>query len=188
MAIAERSWTSPILQTLWHDLDEVRGELQKEVSGLSHAQLAFQPVHGAWSIAMILDHLGLSERSITRTVSRLLQRAAGLGQIAELGHWDGVKSEIDAALYGRPASAPESVRPAPDRELSQLLADLDDSRQRFEAVTRQADGMAVGPITLPHFQLGELNFYQWLAVEAAHETKHLAAIRRIEADPRFPSA
>jgi hypothetical protein len=46
----------------------------------------------------------------------------------------------------------------------------------------------VGNVTLPHFQLGELSFYQWLTAEGAHEAKHLEQIRRIKADPIFPKA
>jgi hypothetical protein len=187
MTIAEQSWSSPILHALWHEMTAARRALEDEVGGLSDAQLGFQP-GGGWSIGEILDHLCLSEQSITRAVSRLLQQAAGLGQIAEPGHWDPPTSEIDRALYDRPASAPESVRPSPDRALEPLLADLAESRQRFQDVTRRADGRAVGPVTLAHFQLGQLNFYQWLAVEGAHEAKHLAAIRRIKTDPRFPRA
>ena len=77
--------------------------------------------------------------------------------------------------------------PSPDRPLERLLAGLDESRERLLEVTRRADARVVGDVRLPHFQLGELNFYQWLAVEGAHEAKHLAQIRRIKADPAFPN-
>ena len=76
--------------------------------------------------------------------------------------------------------------PSPDRPLERLLVGLEESRDRLLDVTRRADGRVVGNVTLPHFQLGDLNFYQWLAVEGAHEAKHLARIRRIKADPGFP--
>ena len=183
---AARSWSSPILNTLWRDLEAARTALQDEVRDLTDAQLSFALIRGRWSIGEILDHLCLSERSITRAVSRLLQQAAGRGQIGEPGHCAPPSTEIDLAVYARPAAAPESARPSPDRPLERLLVGLDESRLRFEEVTRRADGMVVGPVTLPHFQLGDLNFYQWLAVESAHETKHLAEIRRIKSDPHFP--
>jgi hypothetical protein len=80
------------------------------------------------------------------------------------------------------------VLPSPDQPLERLLAGLEESRLRLQEVTRRADGRVVGNITLPHFQLGELNFYQWLAAEGAHEAKHLEQIRRIKADPKFPKA
>jgi hypothetical protein len=43
-------------------------------------------------------------------------------------------------------------------------------------------------VTIRHFQLGELHFYQWLSLAGAHEAKHLVQIRQIKANPRFPGA
>src|SRR5512136_684320 len=163
-----------------------RAALRDEVRGLKDAQLSFRPALRRWSIGEILDHLCLAERAMIRSVSRLLQHAAGLGQIAEPGAMEPPSHDIDLDLYNRPAGAPESVLPSPDRPLERLLAGLEESRERLQEVTRRAEGRVVGNVTLPHFQLGELNFYQWLAVQGVHEAKHTAQIRRIKADPAFP--
>jgi hypothetical protein len=179
-------WSSTILAELWGENVAVRVALTSEVRGLSDAQLGFRTTPGRWSIGEILDHLCLAERSITRTISRLLQQAAGLGQIGQPGTLDIPPQLIDLETYNRAASSPESVMPSPDRPLERLLAGLEESRDRLLDVTRRADGRVVGNVTLPHFQVGDLNFYQWLAVEGAHEAKHLARIRRIKADPGFP--
>jgi hypothetical protein len=96
--------------------------------------------------------------------------------------------EIDLETYNQPAAAPESVRPAPDRPLVRLLSCLQESRERLLEVTGRVDGRVVGNVTIRHFQLGELHFYQWLALEAAHESKHLAQIRRIMSHPDFPKS
>ncbi|MFA5028664.1 MAG: hypothetical protein WC713_12415, partial [Candidatus Methylomirabilota bacterium] len=58
--------------------------------------------------------------------------------------------------------------------------------ERLLEVSARAEGRVVGQVTMQHFQLGDLDFYQWLLVEGAHETKHLEQIRRLKADPRFP--
>jgi hypothetical protein len=179
-------WSSTILAGLWGENVAVRAALTSEVRGLSETQLGFRTTPGRWSIGEILDHLCLAERSITRTISRLLQQAAGLGQIGQPGTLDIPPQLIDLEAYNRAASSPESVMPSPDRPLERLLVGLEESRDRLLDVTRRADGRVVGNVTLPHFQLGDLNFYQWLAVEGAHEAKHLARIRRIKADPGFP--
>ena len=163
-----------------------RTALLGEVRGLSESQLGFRTSPGRWSIGEILDHLCLAERAMIRSISRLLQQAAGLGRIAEPGSMDAPSGRIDLEMFNRPAGAPESVLPSPDRPLERLLAGLEESRERLQEVTQRAEGRIVGNVTLPHFQLGEINFYQWLAVHGAHETKHLAQIRRIKADPTFP--
>jgi len=175
-----------ILQVLWAANSAAREAVWGEVRGLSDAQLGFQPAPGRWSVGEILDHLCLAERAMTRSISRLLQQAAGLGQIAEPGSMEPPASRIDLTVYNRPAGAPESVLPSPGRPLERLLAGLEESRERLQEVTKRAEGRVVGDVTLLHFQLGQLNFYQWLAVEGAHERKHLAQICRIKADPAFP--
>jgi hypothetical protein len=174
------------LAVLWRSIAGARAELCGEVRGLSEAKLAFRPGPGRWSIGEILDHLCLAERAMTRSISRILQHAAGLGQIGEPGSMEMPATTIDLDLYHRPAGAPESVLPSPDRPLERLLAGLEESRERLQEVTKRAEGRVIGNVTLPHFQLGELNFYQWLAVQGAHEAKHLAQIRRLKADPAFP--
>lgn len=180
--------SSGILQEIRRDHGVARAALLQEVRGLSTAQLAFRVASGSWSIGEILDHLCLAERSMARTVSRLLQQAAGLGQVGEPGAMPVPSRGIDLEIYSRTAGAPESVLPSPDRPLERLLIGLQESRERLEEVMVRADGRVVGNVTLPHFQLGQLNFYQWLEVEGAHEAKHLQQIRRIKSHPEFPRA
>ncbi len=179
-------WTSTALEEIWRENARARQALLDEVGELSEAQLVFQPAPGRWSIGEILDHLALAEQSIARVVSKILQQAAGRGLIAEPGNMDPPDSRIDLAVYNQLVAAPESVRPAPERPLARLLGDLQESRQRLLEVTRRADGRVVGGVTIRHFQLGELHFYQWVALEAAHETKHLAQVRQIRLHPDFP--
>lgn len=181
-----KEWTSATLQEIWKGIAAVRESLCREVHGLSEEQLAFQPAPGKWSVGEILDHLHLAERSITRVLSKILQQAAGRGLIGEPGSLESLPYQIDVEVYNQPADAPESVRPSPERPLSQLLASLEESRERLLEVTNRADGRVVGNVTIRHFQLGELHFYQWLVLEAAHEAKHLTQICRIKAHPDFP--
>jgi hypothetical protein len=179
-------WSSVTLQEIWRENAATREALVVEVGGLSEAQLAFQPMPGKWSIGEILDHLSLAERSIARVASRVLQQAAGRGLIGEPGSMEPPPHRIDRETFDLPAGAPESVLPSPDRPLAHLLSSLGESRERLLEVSSRADGRVVGNVTVRHFQLGELHFYQWLALEGAHESKHLAQIRRIKSHPQFP--
>jgi len=182
----KRAWVSPVLRGIWLQNDEVRTALLAEVQGLTEAQLGFQAEEGRWSIGEILDHLCLSERNISRTVSRIFQQAAGLGLVSEAGWEELPPPVIDQTRYDQPAGAPESVRPSPDRPLERLLAGLEESRERLGEVAARADGRVVGGVRMQHFQLGDLDFYQWLLVEGAHERKHLEQIRRVKQRPAFP--
>jgi DinB family protein len=179
-------WASLTLQEIWKENDAIRQALVTEVRGLSEAQLVFQPTPGKWSIGEILDHLSLAERSIARVASRVLQQAAGRGLIGEPGSMEPPPYQIDRGTFDAPAAAPESVLPSLGRPLERLLASLEESRERLLEVSSRADGRVVGNVTVRHFQLGELHFYQWLLLEGAHESKHLAQIRQIKLQSKFP--
>jgi hypothetical protein len=179
-------WSSVTLQKIWEENTAARESLLAEVRGVSDAQLAFQPAPGKWSIGEILDHLSLAERSIARVASRVLQQAAGLGLIGEPGSMEPPPHQIDREVFNAPATAPESVLPSLGRPLERLLASLEESRERLVEVSSRADGRVVGNVTIRHFQLGELHFYQWLILEGAHESKHLTQIRQIKLQPKFP--
>lgn len=189
MASSEvRQWVSPVMRSIWQRNDAVRAALLADVRDLTEAQAAFRPAEGRWSIGEILDHLCLSERNISRTLSRIFQQAAGMGLVRDAGAEEVSLPAIDETRYREPAGAPESVMPLPDRPLERLLAGLEESRDRLREVSARADGRMVGRLTMEHFQLGALDFYQWLLVEGAHEEKHAEQIRRLKADPGFPRA
>ncbi len=183
-----RAWSPAVLADIWRENEAMRARLLAEVEGLSEKQVAFQPGLGTWSIGEVLDHLCLAERSMTRTISRLLQQAAGFGMIGVPGSIEQPRHTIDLDAYTRQAVAPDGVVPSPDRPLAQLLAALAESRERLREVCARVDGRVVGPIQLVHFQLGHQNFYQWLALVGAHDAKHLQQIERIKNDPQFPAA
>ncbi len=183
---SESTDSAGVMEEVRRKSEGTRAALLGEVRGLGDAQVSFRPAPGRWSIGEILDHVCLSERSIARTLSRVLQQAAGLGQIGQPGSLEVPEHRIDLESFNRAAGAPESVLPSPDRPLERVLSELEESRFRLLEVAKRAEGRVVGNVTLPHFQLGQLNFYQWLSVEAEHEAKHLNQIRRIKADPAFP--
>lgn len=179
-------WKSAVLKEIWAETASVREALCGQVQALGETQVAFQPAPDKWSIGEILDHLSLAEQSISRTLSKILQVAAGRGLIHEADAAEAVPHRIDLETYNQAATAPDSVRPSPGRSLEQLLSSLRESRARLLEVASRVDGRMVARVTIRHFQLGELDFYQWLALEAAHESKHLAQICRIKSHPEFP--
>src|SRR5512138_1105851 len=183
-----RAWSPSVLADIWRENGAVRARLLASVENLSEKQLAFQPAPGKWSIGEILDHLCLAERSMTRTISRLLQQAAGFGMIGLPDSMEKPHHTIDHEAFARPVLAPDAVLPSPDRPLPSLRANLEESRERLMEVCARVEGCVVGPIQLVHFQLGHLNFYQWLAVVGAHDDKHLRQIAQIKALPEFPAA
>lgn len=179
-------WKSAVLKEIWAENTAAREALCEQVKGLTEAQLSFRPTPDKWSIGEILDHLCLAEQSISRTLSKIQQIAAGRGLIGEAETMEGMPHRINLEIYNRAVAAPDSVRPSAERPLDQLLSSLRESRERMLEVASRVDGRMVTKVAIRHFQLGELDFYQWLALEAAHESKHLVQICRIKSHSGFP--
>ena len=78
-------WQSAVLKVIWAENTAAREALCEQVKVLTQGQLSFRPAPDKWSIGEILDHLCLAEQSISRTLSKILQVAAGRGLIGEAG-------------------------------------------------------------------------------------------------------
>src|SRR6266550_9582580 len=63
-------------------IEEKRKELLRSFAGVPADRLGRRPSEGAWSVAEILDHLGIVESGVARMIAKRAGKAreAGLGQ------------------------------------------------------------------------------------------------------------
>lgn len=62
ISYSQRLWTEADRQFLVSNLERTRSEILKETEGLSLAQWSYKEDSTKWSIAQVLEHLGLYER------------------------------------------------------------------------------------------------------------------------------
>ena len=177
------------VQELIGAITQSRQALLDSVSGLSEAQLAYQPDDGTWTINDILHHLALTDEANAKLTSRALKHAQERGVGADPTPDESKLNCLDEALApmrNTRAQAPEFVTPHDHLPADQSLARLNESRARMiEGVERLSD-YDLSQLKYPHPILGELDMYQWILIAGGHEGRHVAQIKRIKAAAGFP--
>src|SRR5947209_18875025 len=106
---------------IFDDIDSTRARLLGSVEGLSAEQRDFRPSPDRWSVAEIVEHLSMVERSVARLVGSLLRKAEESGRdggrpFASVSIADFVEQtstqKLDAPDSARPTGAPLADSPA----------------------------------------------------------------------------
>ena len=174
----------PRLEEVLSYLDSERAALADAVA-LVPAELRDQPPGpDRWSVAQVLQHLGIIEKRIAMGVTKWVgdARAGGLGPEAETSS---VLNSLDLALIGdrsKRRNAPEEVRPDGELDAASAWAALEKTRAALRAGVLPGDGLALSEVVQPHPVLGPINLYQWLLFVGAHEARHTGQVREIAAE------
>lgn len=136
---------------------------------------------GVWSVASIVDHLRLTENSVSKLLHVTVSRLPASARVPET-ETDSVLHRVDhsrLANRDRRSNAPSIVQPRTDLALDEALAGLEASRSALTNSMREADGIALGGFAYPHPMFGELDLYQWLVFVGLHESRHACQIREL---------
>jgi hypothetical protein len=161
--------------------------LDQELAGL-RAAVAMVPEHrrnerpgpGRWSVAEVLEHLAMVEKSVMKACARQLTaaREAGLGAETQTSSILSMLPPARVANRETVIAAPDRLRPT-GMDASAAWTDIENTRTLFSDFVRTCDGLALGEVSFPHPALGPLNLYQWLLFAAGHHARHAAQIREI---------
>jgi hypothetical protein len=173
---------------LFELIDKTRNRVYERVAGLTDEQVFFRRSPNSWSIAELVEHMGLSERRLVKTFTKLIAQREEDGKVA--GTAGGFKPFSLDQLVARAAvekfEAPEGVRPRGVHP-AETLAEMRSSRQALEALRPRFESLDLNDATHPHPAFGPLNVYQWIAFIGLHERRHLEQIESIILSPGFPS-
>ena len=155
-------------------VEEKRKELLQSFAGVPADRLGRKPSDGAWSVAEILDHLGIVESGIARLIAKRANKAreAGLGEEKST---ESVLASFDqhrVRLATMKMESPATVLPRVDVDLNEAVAGLKASRESLRAAALAANGLSLSEIKHTHPLLGELDLYQWLIFLGQHEARH----------------
>jgi hypothetical protein len=155
------------------------------VAGLTDAQWRFLPSPASWAVADIVEHLAKSERAVQSLVTQVLVKQP----VVALSHRTRVKDmAIVLAVHNRDVKfqAAELVRPEQAWETTAgLIGQFQGLRTgTLEYVGQTADDLR-GRLA-DHPVIGVIDAYQWLLFLGAHTDRHVAQLKEVTADPRFP--
>lgn len=169
----------PRIREVLDYLDHYRSELEKAIEAVPAAARDVRTQEDRWSVAEILEHLGMVEQRVGGVVMGQLEANPDLPQEPDSSS---IIPTLDlASLLDRdkPLVARENSIPRRGLSTSAALSLLDESRRSLRSALIAADGKALGTVTVEHPRLGLLNLYQWVLFLAAHEGRHAKQIREI---------
>jgi hypothetical protein len=161
-------------------VEEKRRELMSSFEGVDGERLCRQAAPGGWSVAQILEHLRIVESNVAQLITKRVAKAreTGIGQekstTSVLPSFEPHRTILEAAIL----SAPETLQPRPDVDISEALEGLEGSREALRAAAVSANGLSLGEIKHTHRILGDLDLYQWLIFVGHHEARHRKQIER----------
>lgn len=148
-------------------LERSRRELLHQLEAIPDKAFFHQPSPDAWSIAMLVEHVALTEGSFARVIRRLRRIAQGEAL-------EPVVVPAGEFKEGR-AQAPAIVRPK-GLDRAQIAGLLAEQRAFLLAEVEKSGDLLEHPATFTHAFFGELNGLGWLQAAVFHERHHLAQI------------
>jgi uncharacterized damage-inducible protein DinB len=162
-------------------LDTERNALREAVERVPPELRDRQPGADRWSVAQVLQHLGIIEKRIGMGMTKWV-RAARTGGIGPETETSSVMNSLPLQLIAdrsQRRTAPEEVRPSGDIDAKSAWAALEQTRETLRTAFLAGDGLALSEVVQPHPVLGPINLYQWMLFVGSHETRHTAQIVEI---------
>jgi hypothetical protein len=170
-------------------LTTTRDHVLAESAKLTDAQWTFKFAPDRWSVGEVVQHLVLAEQFLFATQQKLLTAPPATAE--QLAAAKGKEEMIRKVIPDRTnkAQAPEPLQPAAATKVggqAETVATFRDRRTKtIDYATTTKDDLRGRVGDSP---LGPLDGYQWLVFIAAHSERHLAQIREVKADPKFPKS
>jgi hypothetical protein len=168
-------------------LTTTRDQVLAESAKLTDAQWTFKAAPDRWSVGEVVQHLALAEPFLFDTQQKLL--SAPPATTEQLAAAKGKEEMIRKVIPDRTkkVQAPEPLQPTTASKMggqAETVAAFRDRRAKtIDYATNTKDDLRGRVGDSP---LGPLDGYQWLVFIAAHTERHLAQLKEVKADSRFP--
>jgi uncharacterized damage-inducible protein DinB len=148
---------------------------------VSADQWKTRPAEGRWSAGELVGHLITVESAILRSMGKLLEKPPKSVPFYKRFHVP--MAVVESRLIRR--KSPIATDGAMIRKKEEMLAELQDTRERTLAFIGETMDRDLSQYTAGHPFLGTLNTYGWLQLVASHEVRHTKQMKEIaEALPK----
>lgn len=175
--------TNPELAALHKELEAIRSESARLLSGLSDAALNHRPSPGIWSVGQQFDHLNRTDSLILPGLSAAIADMGAQGQRASGPfRYRGMERMMIRAMNPSgwmrllPIPVPPLYEPTTDPlTVESLAAQADQLRSSYLALIEEADGLDLTMGAIPSPANGKVNMCPgaWLHCIVAHNRYHL---------------
>jgi hypothetical protein len=164
-------------------LNDTKDDYVKQLTGLSDAQLNFRAAEGRWTIAEIAEHITVVENALfgmmTSPAAAKTLKCEDVPRLAD--------TALILAITNRSQkfTAPEQVRPNGRwKTREELLASFEKARAVTIAYIK--DNKADLRATFVQIPMGTLDSFQGILFLIGHSDRHLAQLKEVKADPKYP--
>ena len=171
----------PHLLDVFSRLDRSRAALGAAVESIAPPLRQQRPDPDRWSAAEVLEHLSMVERIFTGRIADAVAAARAGGLAEETADRSPLADTIETRMADRVnrRNAPDVARPTGTLDAAAAWAAVEGGHQRLRALVGDADGLALGEVTIEHPFFGALSVYQFVELMAAHEARHTEQINEI---------
>jgi uncharacterized damage-inducible protein DinB len=171
----------PRLKLIVANLDRAQQGLLRAADEVSADQWKTRPAEGRWSAGELVGHLITVESAILRSMGKLLGKPPKSVPFYKRFHVP--MAVVESRLIRR--KSPIATDGAMIRKKEEMLAELQETRERTLAFIGETMDRDLSQYTTRHPFLGTLNTYEWLQLVASHEVRHTKQMKEIaEALPK----
>jgi len=171
----------PHLLDVFSRLDRSRAALRAAVEAIAVPLRQQRPGPDQWSVAEVLEHLSIVERIFTGRIGDAIAAARAGGLAAETSDRSPLSDAIETRMADRvnKRTAVEAARPTGTLDAAAAWEAVESGHRRLRALAEDADGLALGQVTIEHPFFGPMSAYQFVELVAAHEARHTEQIKEI---------
>ena len=166
--------------------NDTRDDFVKQLTGLSDTQLNFRAGEGRWTIGEIAEHIIVTENALRGMIAD-----GGMKSPVPAGKDDFRISDVAVILAitnrQQKFTAPEQIRPngrwkiVPD-----LLSNFETTRKAsIDYVKNMKEDMRSHFMNTP--LIGRTDAFQTFLFMIGHSERHLAQLKEVKADPKYPA-
>ena len=168
------------VEEIYQSIDKTREILIAKAESLNDEQMNSREDGEGWSVAEIVEHIGIVEGGMLKIIEKLLGEAekAGNKSTGEFNPPISFEKYAEAAKDQK-FQAPERVYPQGGQNIKESLVKLSQNRLALHNLKERIKAVDSSQTGFPHPAFGNLNLYEWLAFIGLHEIRHLQQIKRI---------
>ena len=163
--------------------NDTRDDFVKQLTGLSDAQLNFRAAEGRWTIGEIAEHIIVVENALRGMIEAGMKTP--VPACKDEFRIQDVSVILSITNRQQKFTAPEPVRPNGRwKTVPDLLANFETTRKTsVDFMKNQKEDMRSHFAAMP---LGKLDAFQGFLFMIGHSERHLAQLKEVKADAKYP--
>ncbi len=164
-------------------LNDTKSDYVKQLTGISDAQLNFRAAEGRWTIAEIAEHITVVEQALFGMFTA--PTAAKTFKCEDVPRFADTVLVLAITNRGQKFTAPEPVRPNGRWKTKEdLVASFEKTRAAtVDYIKNNKTDLRGSFVQSP---MGMVDSFQGILFVAGHGDRHLAQLKEVKADAKYP--